>query len=471
MFNSIFRRIMIPNLILTLILVISLTMAVSNLYRNALVDEKHRSLESGARELSLEASSYLRGATSLEELNAAVNAVGSSSEAMVYLIQIDQAQFQENATLQNTGLQDAFVEENLTYILAGKSVFSTAPYSDTFAAYVLFQGYPIYLDGDVHGAVLLLSPVDSLRALFYDINLTAAGIAALVLLISFPLIWWHSRRISEPIRKMEAATRLIAAGEPAVLKPIQSDDEVGRLSASFLQMKTALEKTEGMRKELIANVSHELRTPLTSIRGFVQALMDDVVPQEEQPEILALIQAETLRLTSLTDDLLELAKLQAAAKPLQLEQVELEPLAQQVLSNFRQVAAEQKLDLKAEIESGLSFIIDPNAFKQILYNLLDNAIKYSQPGGTVAILGHTVSGSLELVVEDQGIGIPEDALELIFDKFYRTESGSQGGTGLGLSIVKQLVLLHGGRIRAEKSVPEGTRIVMIFPEDFTPGIH
>jgi signal transduction histidine kinase len=472
MFNSIFRRIIIPNLILTLILVISLTVAVSNLYRNALVDEKHRSLEAGAKELSLEAASYLGGGTTLDELNAAVNAVSSSSEAMVYIIQIDPAKLQENTLLQNTGLQDDFVDENLTHILEGKSVFSTAPYSDTFAAYVLFQGYPIYLDGEVHGAVLLLSPVDSLRALFYDINLTAAGIAASVLLISFPLIWWFSRRISEPIRKMEAATRRIAAGEPAALDPIKTKDEVGRLSDSFLQMKAALEKTEALRKELIANVSHELRTPLTSIRGFVQALRDGVVPLEEQSEILGLIQEEALRLTNLTDDLLELAKLQAAAKPLQLEQAELEPLIQQVLNSFSQTASERNLDLTAEIEAGLSLMIDPNAFKQILCNLLDNAIKYSPPGGKVAIRGVTASeATVKLEVEDQGIGIPEEALAMVFDKFYRAESGSQVGTGLGLSIVKQLVLLHGGSIRAEKNVPEGTRIVIIFPRNISPQIQ
>ena len=194
--------------------------------------------------------------------------------------------------------------------------------------------------------------------------------------------------------------------------------------------------------------------------------MDGVVPQEEQSEILGLIQEEALRLTSLTDDLLELAKLQAAAKPLQLEKAALEPLIHQVLNSFSQAASEQHLDLTAEIEAGLSLMIDPNAFKQILCNLLDNAIKYSLPGGKVAIRGITASeASVQLVVEDQGIGIPEEALAMVFDKFYRAESGSKAGTGLGLSIVKQLVLLHGGSIRAEKNVPEGTRIVIIFPKN------
>ncbi|MZQ99081.1 MAG: HAMP domain-containing protein [Acidaminobacter sp.] len=464
MFNSIFRRIMIPTVGLVLLLVAALGLTASLMYRNALIEEKHRSLEAGAVELSRLASLHLEGQLSLEALNAAVNAVGSSTDTMVYLINVTEAQLEAGFDLESTGLTDDFILDHLRFILQGKSVFNTTPYSDTFASYVLFQGYPIYLQGEAKGAVLLLSPIEGFSEVLYDLNLTYAGIALGALLLSLPLILWHSRHISEPIRKMEETTRLIAAGEDAPLEPVRSKDEIGRLYASFLHMKEALEKTEAIRKDLIANVSHELRTPLTSINGFVQSMMDGLVSEADRDEILGLVKDETQHLIHLTADLLELAKLQAGTRPLRIDEILLEPLVHQVMNSMKAMADERGIALDADLPPTLKLDADADALRQILTNLIDNAIKYSMDGGAVALRVSQQRGGVEFCVADQGPGIPEEALPMVFDKFYRADARSGSGTGLGLSIVKALVTLHHGDIWAESNQPHGTRMIFNLPQ-------
>jgi len=463
MFNSIFRRIMIPTVGVALLLVITLGLTASVMYRNALIEEKHRSLEAGATELSRLAGLHLQGELSLDALSAAVNAVGSSTDTMVYLIHATRAQLEDGFDLESTGLEDAFVLAHLKLILEGKSVFNTTPYSDTFASYVLFQGYPIYADGEILGAVLLMTPIDGISEVLYDLNFTYAGIAAGALLLSLPLILWHSRHISGPIRRMEETTRLIAAGEDAPLEPIRTKDEIGRLYTSFLQMKEALEKTEALRKDLIANVSHELRTPLTSINGFVQSMMDGLVPDDERLEILGLVKAETQHLIHLTSDLLELAKLQAGTRPLQIETVAAESVVRQVMTSLRAMAEERGIDLAADLPEKLQVDADADALRQMFSNLIDNAVKYSTEGGTVRISAALVGDTVRFEVADQGPGISDEALPMVFDKFYRADTRSSSGTGLGLSIVKALVTLHHGEIHAERNKPQGTRIVFTLP--------
>ncbi|MZQ99559.1 MAG: HAMP domain-containing protein, partial [Acidaminobacter sp.] len=321
----------------------------------------------------------------------------------------------------------------------------------------------IYADGEILGAVLLMTPIDGISEVLYDLNFTYAGIAAGALLLSLPLILWHSRHISGPIRRMEETTRLIAAGEDAPLEPIRTKDEIGRLYTSFLQMKEALEKTEALRKDLIANVSHELRTPLTSINGFVQSMMDGLVPDDERLEILGLVKAETQHLIHLTSDLLELAKLQAGTRPLQIETVAAESVVRQVMTSLRAMAEERGIDLAADLPEKLQVDADADALRQMFSNLIDNAVKYSTEGGTVRISAALVGDTVRFEVADQGPGISDEALPMVFDKFYRADTRSSSGTGLGLSIVKALVTLHHGEIHAERNKPQGTRIVFTLP--------
>jgi signal transduction histidine kinase len=464
MFKSIFQRFLIPSLIITLALVISLTAAVSWLYRNAFIEEKHRSLEAAAAHLSLQSTRYLQNHLTISELNAAVNAAGSSTESMIYLLNVTKAQFEENPNLHTTGLEDAFIADHLKWILEDKIVFSTASYSETASSYVLFQGYPIRSNDQTVGAVLMLCPVESLSKLLFDINLTAAGITAGVFLFSTPWIWWHSRRITDPIRKMESITHRIAAGENTPLNGIQAKDELGRLSVSFIQMKDQLEKTEALRKDLIANVSHELRTPLTSIHGFIQSLMDGIVPEKDVPEILSLIHEETKRLIRLTSDLLELAKLQSDTRPLKFETFILNPMVDQILTSLKLDSEKKNLRIFTELAPDFTLHADPEAFRQILFNLLDNAIKYSYAGESITLRCLKASDRIEISVEDTGIGINENDLPMVFDKFFRTESQPREGTGLGLSITKQLVQLHKGTIRAEKNGSQGTIIRIFLPK-------
>ena len=225
------------------------------------------------------------------------------------------------------------------------------------------------------------------------------------------------------------------------------------------------EAVAGMRKEFSANVSHELKTPLTSISGYAEIMKSGLVRAEDTQEFADRIYKEAQRMIKLIDDIIRLSRLDEGSLP-ETETVDLHALAAEALETLRPAAAENGVRLSAEGEAceicGVRQILE-----EIIYNLAENAIKYNKKGGSVTVWTGPVPGGKALRVTDTGIGIPESEQERIFERFYRVDkshSRTTGGTGLGLSIVKHGVLLHGGLIRLESRMGEGTRIEVFFPD-------
>lgn len=227
-----------------------------------------------------------------------------------------------------------------------------------------------------------------------------------------------------------------------------------------------LRRLEQVRSDFVANVSHELRTPLASIRANAEALME--VPPEDiamQQRFLHTIVQQTERLTRITDDLLVLA--QAEARPVPLTQpVVLAAVVQSLLQQLKPQADKASVEIVAQVPEDFIVYAQRDYLEQILWNLLDNAIKYNRPGGRVTVRAqHTPEGS-EIIVEDTGIGIPHEHLSRIFERFYRVDkarSRATGGTGLGLSIVKHLVESHGGKVWVESEWNVGSRFGVVLP--------
>ena len=236
-----------------------------------------------------------------------------------------------------------------------------------------------------------------------------------------------------------------------------------------------LRKLEDVRTEFVANVSHELRTPLSIFQGYLETLLENPdLPAADKQPMLEVMRKHSRRLNALVEDLLILARLEARDEPFQLAPVELGRFIQGTVADWSLRCAEKKISLTAEVAPGLPEIrADSFRLEQVLSNLIDNAIKYTEPGGQVKVRALPENGAVEIRVEDTGIGIPATDLPRIFERFYRADkarSRERGGTGLGLSIVKHIVLAHGGTVRAESQQGNGTSIIIRLPVDASPNL-
>jgi histidine kinase len=288
----------------------------------------------------------------------------------------------------------------------------------------------------------------SFRAAVTEALLLAAA-AALVSAITISLV--VSRRVVTPIRQMMEVSRYIAAGHYRERVQVTSNDELGQLAHSFNQMAASLEQVEAMRRELIANVAHELRTPLTSIKGYMEGLIDGVLPTE--PGTFQQVYREADRLQRLVSDLQELSRVEAGAFQLNLQPVQMSDLIARITDRLRPQFEEKQMTLQLNLPADLPPVMaDEDRVSQVLLNLIGNALQYTPSGGAVTNTAKIQNRDLLFTISDTGIGIPPEHLPHLFTRFYRVDKSRSrvgGGSGIGLTIVKHLVEAHGGQVWAE----------------------
>ena len=290
-----------------------------------------------------------------------------------------------------------------------------------------------------------------------DAILVGTGAALLVAVVTSLLM---STLLTRPIGRAAHAAELIAQGDYGHRVEYRGHDEVGELADAFNHMAAKLENTEIVRRELLATVSHELRTPLTSIQGYMEGLIDGVVPQE--PETYHLVRREAERLTRLVGDIERLSRLEAGAERVEPTSLVTAPVVTAAVEGLRPLFDQKDVVLELHLPERLPSVwADEDKLSQILVNLLVNALKYTEPGGLVSVGAETDGDLLLFSVEDNGIGIPPEDLPHVFERFYRVDksrSSASGGIGIGLAVVKTLVERMGGRVRATSTPGLGTRM-------------
>jgi two-component system phosphate regulon sensor histidine kinase PhoR len=229
-----------------------------------------------------------------------------------------------------------------------------------------------------------------------------------------------------------------------------------------------LKELEKIRQDFVANVSHELRTPLTTIKGYTETLLDGALKEEIAPQFLQVIQKHADRLTKIVEDLLALSKIESKEFYLKWERLPLSELIDDVSDFVKEAAQRKKISIsRSLIPSSLEVMGDRSYLEQVFINLLDNAIKYTHEGGEISISAfENEQKEIQVLIQDNGIGIPKEDLSRIFERFYRVDKGRSqelGGTGLGLSIVKHIIQAHGGRVWAESKLGEGSAFYFTLP--------
>ena len=489
MFNSIFSKLIAIYLFILVIAFIVTGIMLNIFLDDYVTKEKATTLENGSKWVNMVFSNYIESAKISKAsadlfLDSWLNQLEISTGAMIWIVNEDGLIFRSSwhfpqSLINKYANEDGYIKipmdaqfnklvaEETTIKKVGDfggffkdPVFAQLGLGDLWLTIGSSYKYKNANGEDVMVIVFMHAPVPKVKQArnevirYFEIS---GGIAALVATI---LIYVFSIRLSRPLKQIKNAAVRISNGEFEKRLNIKSKDEIGELAGAFNNMASALQKMEEMRRGFIANVSHELRTPMTSIRGFVEGILDGTIPPERQNHYLSIVRDETNRLNRLVNDLLDLAKMESGEMKLNIIVLDINELVRKCVIKLETLLVGKNLTVNADFEEEHMLVkADSDAIERVLYNLIHNAIKFTQPGGKIEIRTSIQKDKIVVTVKDNGIGIDKSELDMIWDRFYKSDksrSKDKSGTGLGLAIVRNIINEHGQKIWVESNVGEGT---------------
>ncbi|MBP2625888.1 MAG: integral rane sensor signal transduction histidine kinase [Firmicutes bacterium] len=379
--------------------------------------------------------------------------------------------------LQSQGGMNTIINELDSVFIDGKTWTKTFnnPY---YGEKMLVVAIPITLaNGKIGGAVLLHAPVADIDAFMQHIYYYIGGAGILAILIALLIVSRLTRDVVRPLKAMQQTAETMALGDYSALIKVETSDEVGRLGLALnslardlAQYIAQLENAEKLRRDFVANVSHELRTPLTIIRGYTEALLDGTVDSPDQTlKYHRQMRDESERLERLIKELLDLSRLQSGRTEPAQDPIPLTAIANSVVNMMNQQAQQKQITLTANTSQHVPDIHgNGDRLTQLVFILLDNAIKYTPSGGTVTVNILQDIKVVILKVTDTGIGIPAEDLPYIWERFYKVDKShcrADDGTGLGLAIAKQIIDLHQAEAVITSELRLGTTFTIRFPLD------
>ncbi len=318
------------------------------------------------------------------------------------------------------------------------------------------------------GAVLLITPVTELHSAILEVERQLLTVFVAVAAVALVAALVFTLTLTRPLQAITATIRRMGKGDLSARVRVRASGEMKALADSYNAMAEQIENFDNSRSQFVQNASHELKTPLATMKILLETMIyQPDMPSELRAEFMQDMNHEIDRLSGIITDLLTLTQMDSqTADALHGAMTDLSLLAEETVHALRPAADKQKLTLTADIAQDIAFFADESKLSQVVYNLVDNAIKYTPEGGHVAVTLKKIKGEAVLTVQDDGIGIPAEDLPHIFDRFYRVDkarSRQSGGTGLGLSIVRQMVQLHGGTVKAEPAPEKGTLFTVSLP--------
>ncbi|NMA09254.1 MAG: HAMP domain-containing histidine kinase [Clostridiales bacterium] len=305
--------------------------------------------------------------------------------------------------------------------------------------------------GEMVYGLFLSSPASVTFEAVEDLQRTFLLTGAFILFIAIIVSYFVAQSMSRPLKNMITVTRSYARGDFTPQVPENRDDEIGELAHAINQMSASLNKLEELRSSFIANVSHELKTPMTTITGFIDGILDGTIPPERQEEYLRRISADTRRLSRLVIRMLQASRIQSGQMQIHRSRFDLCETVRQTVLGFEQTLREKNIDVQIEFESDEMYVMaDPDSLVQVVFNLTDNACKFTHEGGTLAISVVREGPKVVTTIANTG-GIDPATLPYIFDRFYKADTSrgnDKNGAGLGLFLVKSILKMHGEDITA-----------------------
>ena len=358
--------------------------------------------------------------------------------------------------------------ENFNPVENGTQQYQISDYHGYFTEDVITVITPVISSYMPKGYLLIHKNVSDLDIIQNEFMKVAYITLTVVFLLSFIILLAFRFIVYRPLRKITEAAKQYALGNLEYEIPIKTEDEMGYLSSSLNYMSSQLRDMDDYQKKFVANVSHDFRSPLTSIRGYVQAMADGTIPPEFQEKYLNIILFETERLTDLTHDLLTLNEFDTKNLLLNKQVFDIHQTIKNVCASFEGTCTQKRISIELLLAGKqLNVYADQRKIQQVLYNLLDNAIKFSDDDSIITIETTERAGKVFTSVKDYGIGIPRSALNKIWERFYKTDISrgkDKKGTGLGLAIVKEAIQAHGENVNVISTEGVGTEFVFSLPK-------
>ena len=354
-------------------------------------------------------------------------------------------------------------------VLRGESTHAFAIRADNAQAEAAaYCAAAVVADGQMIGAVLVITPVTELQSAIRTVEEQLAGVFLAVAGAALTAALIFAFTLTQPIKALTSTIRRMGRGDLAARVRVRASGEMQELADSYNAMAQQIENFDRSRSQFVQNASHELKTPLATMKLLLENMLyDPDMPGEIRQEFMQDMDHEIDRLSGIITDLLTLTQMDSQPHAaLRLGPVDLSALVEDTLHTLEIAADQQQVTLQAEVAPQLTLLADESKLSQVVYNLIDNAVKYTSAGGTVTVRLALQGKEAVLTVQDTGIGIPPEDLPHIFDRFYRVDkarSRQSGGTGLGLSIVRQMVQLHGGAIHVDSAPEKGSVFTVTLP--------
>lgn len=349
----------------------------------------------------------------------------------------------------------------------GSKYYQIGNFYGEFSNETLSVFSPITVNYKVRGYVLIHKPTYNLVNYANGLIMISYETLGLLFLAAFIVLVLFTYIVYIPIRKITKAADHYAQGNFETKIDIHSNDEIGYLAASLNYMANELNTLEDDQKKFISNVSHDFRSPLTSIKGYVEAMLDGTIPVEMQDKYLNIILFETERLNKLTKSLLELNKFGSHGTMLDITNFDINYTIRMTAQTFEGTCKQKRISFDLILTGEKLYVsADMSKIQQVLYNLIDNALKFSHSDSTITIETTEKNEKIFVSVKDTGIGIPKDSIQKIWERFYKTDLSrgkDKKGTGLGLAIVKEIIQAHGENINCISTEGVGTEFIFTLP--------
>ncbi len=365
-------------------------------------------------------------------------------------------------------VENEVVVENFDPTVTQGSYYTVGTFFDSFDEKMISVFAPITSNYMVRGYVVIHYPISSIQASSDSLLNISYIMLVILFLLSLIIVIFFTEMVYIPLRKITEATEQYAAGNMHYEFSVDSEDEMGYLAASLNYMASEIARSEDNQKKFVANVSHDFRSPLTSIKGYLEAMLDGTIPPEMHEKYLTIVLNETDRLTKLTNSLLTLNNLNTKGVMLERTDFDINQVIRNVAASFEGTCRQKNVAIELVLVGDYLYVnADMGKIQQVLYNLLDNAIKFSHHDSAIKIEITEKRSKIFVSVKDRGIGIPKDALKLIWDRFYKSDLSrgkDKKGTGLGLSITKEIIHAHGEHINVISTEGVGTEFIFSLPK-------
>lgn len=397
----------------------------------------------------------------LESVWRQIDAIGTFVDASIWIVNPSGLVILDSGS--QPDIENPTTIPNFSPTITGSSFYTVGNFFGMFDEDMISAFAPITSNYKVKGYVIIHTPMTELEASCNSLLNISYITLVILFLLSLIILLFFTEMVYLPLRKITHATEQYAVGNFRYEFQVDSEDEIGYLAASLAYMASEVAKSEDNQKRLVANISHDFRSPLTSMRGYLEAMLDGTIPAELHEKYIGVVLNETDRLTKLTNSLLTLNNLNTKGMILNRTDFDINQIIKNTAASFEGTCRNKLITIELVL-TGDEMLVNADMVKiqQVLYNLVDNAIKFSHKNSSIKIETIERSNKLLISVKDSGIGIPADSIKLIWNRFYKTDLSrgkDKKGTGLGLSITKEIIQSHNENINVISTEGIGTEFI------------